>query len=229
MANQLASTTLHAALALLVLATAGTAWAQTGNSLLVIAVDRDGRPVADAVAFVPVAGATARPPEKPLQMIQRDLVFEPYVLPVLVGTQVAFPNRDRVSHHLRTLGGATNFEFPVYDPNTTPAPVRFDKPGPTGLFCFFHLSMRGYIYAVDTPYFARTDANGAARIEGLPNGAHEVRVWHPDWVREPATARFSAAGNAQNVTVKMDFKPRARPEPQRRAPAGDTYKAGQGA
>lgn len=207
---------------------AKTTTATTGNSLLVIVTDRDGRPVPDAVAFVPRPGHGTRAPDRPLTIVQRDMTFQPFVLAVQTGSQVSFPNRDRVAHHLRTRDGATNFEFPVYEPGSTPKPVRFDNPGASELFCLFHLSMRGYVYAVDTPHFATTDTNGSARIEDLPDGDHEVRVWHPDWLREPARARFAVRGSAQNVGVPLDFKPRPRPQQQRHR-GGHDYKEGQGA
>lgn len=185
------------------------------QSLLVIAQDRDGKPLPDAVVYVMVPNHGAKPPEKPLAMTQRDLTFDPFVLPVMTGTQVIFPNRDRVSHHLRTLAAATNFEFPVYEPGTTPKPVSFDVAGPSSLHCFFHLSMRGYVYAVDTPYFARTDEHGTARIDRLPAGDFEMRIWHPDWVRPPHAQRVTLGAAPANLTVKLDVRPRAKPQPKR--------------
>ncbi len=187
-----------------------------------LAQDRDGKPLADAVVYVLVPNHAAKAPAKPALMIQHDLTFDPYVLPVMTGTQVVFPNKDRVSHHLRTMSAATEFEFPVYEPGVTPKPVRFDKAGPTPLFCHFHLSMRGYVYAVDTPFFARTDANGAARIEGVPDGEFQLHAWHPDWVRPPLTQTLRFTGAPQNVSLKLDLRPSARPKPQK--PRIETYR-----
>lgn len=191
------------------------ACAARAESLLVVAQDRDGKPLPDAVVWVVVPNHGAKPPQKPLTMTQRDLTFDPFVLPVMTGTQVIFPNRDRVSHHLRTLTAATNFEFPVYEPGTTPKPVLFDVAGPSSLHCFFHLSMRGYVYAVDTPFFARTDEQGYARIDGMPAGDFEMRVWHPDWVRPALSQRVTLGASPANLSIKLDLKVRPKPQPKK--------------
>ncbi|MBI3526558.1 MAG: hypothetical protein HY067_01155 [Betaproteobacteria bacterium] len=62
----------------------------------------------------------------------------------------------------------------------TPAQrVDFDKPGPDERGCNIHESMVGYIYRVDTPYFAKTRKSASARREGLPAVEYQLRVWHP--------------------------------------------------
>lgn len=196
--------------------------AQGTGSLLVIAQDRDGKPLPDAVVYVPVPNHGAAPPARPAVMAQRDFVFDPFVLAIQSGSTVLFPNRDRVEHHVRSLGGVNEFELPVYAPNSSPKPIRMANSGVTPLSCHFHGSMRGYVVTVDTPFFARTDLHGAARIEGLAAGTFEVRGWHPDWVRPHLAQTVILSDTPQNITLRFDLKPRPRPVP-RRGVSGPEY------
>ena len=58
-------------------------------------------------------------------------------------------------------------------------PVVFDKPGVVALGCNVHDWMVAYVLVVDTPYFAKTGANGRARIANVPAGPYRLRLWHP--------------------------------------------------
>lgn len=111
-------------------------------------------------------------------MDQRGLRFVPFVLPVQTGTVVSFPNSDNVRHHVYSFSPAKHFELRLYAGNHA-STVTFDKPGIVTLGCNIHDWMLGYIYVLDTPYFAGTDATGMARVADVRPGAYEVRLWHP--------------------------------------------------
>jgi len=100
------------------------------------------------------------------------------VLAIEVGTSVNFPNRDNIRHHVYSFSSPKKFELPLYI-GTPAAPVVFDSPGVVVLGCNIHDWMVAYVYVLPTPHFARTGADGRARIEDVPAGAHEIRVWHP--------------------------------------------------
>jgi plastocyanin len=145
-----------------------------------------GKPVADAVVTVhPVeapAGQAIRFPW-PMQIDQRDLQFDPFVLIVPVGGQVSFPNRDGVRHHVYSFSPAKRFELKLYGRDESRA-VRFEKAGVVALGCNIHDSMVAFIKVVDTPYAAKSGASGAVALRGLPAGAAVVRIWHP-YLRGP--------------------------------------------
>lgn len=85
------------------------------------------------------------------------------MLPVYVGTRVTFPNRDNIRHHVYSFSSAKKFELPLYI-GTPAAPVVFDKPGVVALGCNIHDWMLAYIYVLTTPHFAKTAADGKARL-----------------------------------------------------------------
>jgi plastocyanin len=136
------------------------------------------KPVADAVVWIDVPGAPrpAHPPAAVLE--QRDEQFTPRVLAVQVGTRVEFPNDDRVFHNVFSFHDGKRFDLGLY-PVGTVKYVPFDQPGLSRIFCNIHPQMAAYVMAVDTPFFAVTDAAGRFVIQGVPAGAHPFHAWRP--------------------------------------------------
>ena len=141
-----------------------------------------GAPVADAVVMVYPAGGVPVGaqfhPDAPLRMVQQNLQFAPFVLVVPVGASVAFPNLDRVRHHVYSFSPAKRFELKLYGRDDTRS-VQFDKSGVVALGCNIHDSMVAFIRVVDTPYAAKTGADGVAVLHDLPAGGAQLRVWRP--------------------------------------------------
>ena len=158
----------------------GLAWA---GDLVVSVRTAAGKPVADAVVFLPDAKSGPTRLTGPYRMAQHDLQFDPFVLVAPVGAEVAFPNLDRVRHHVYSFSPAHPFELKLYGRDES-RKVRFDKPGVIALGCNIHDSMVAFILVVDTPYAAKTDASGVAVIHDAPAGELTVRLWHP-YLRAP--------------------------------------------
>lgn len=159
---------------------AGLAGAAGAASVQVEVLDAAGQPLADAVVYL--ESAEARRLVKPLavqEMSQEKKQFLPPVLVLTVGTEVRFPNRDTVRHHVYSFSPAKKFELKLYA--GTPAnPVLFDQPGVVVLGCNIHDHMVGWILVLDTPFYAQTQAGaGAAQIGSVPPGRYRLRAWHP--------------------------------------------------
>jgi hypothetical protein len=65
-------------------------------------------------------------------------------------------------------------------------PVLFDQPGIVVLGCNIHDTMVAWVLVVDTPYFARTAADGTTTLSGLPPGDYELRAWNNSMAQEQA-------------------------------------------
>jgi plastocyanin len=194
----------------------------------------DGKPAADVVvALLPTGGTAApmAPPAEPVLIVQREIRFEPYVTAVPLGSTVRFVNRDRFDHHVRSVAGgplgsiapAKSFEFRLAAARIgreTSADVIIDAPGATGIGCHLHGSMRAHIYASPTPWVAVTDAAGRATLRGVPDGAANLRLWHPDQLVAQADVPAPGAG-MPTVQARLNFSPRPRPAP--RAPLRGEY------
>lgn len=154
--------------------------AALAGTLDVTVRDAAGKPVRDAVVTVAAAGkpaGRARFPW-PARVTQQDIQFDPYVLIVPVGAAVAFPNKDKVRHHVYSFSKSKKFDLKLYGREESRT-VTFDKAGPVALGCNIHDGMTAFIKVVDTPWAAKTDAAGRASIGDLPAGAAKVVVWHP--------------------------------------------------
>jgi len=168
----------------------------------------DGQPLADAVVTVrPATGPTAQPIRFAWAMVmnQHNIAFEPYVLVVPVGSDVVFPNKDKVRHHVYSFSPAKKFELRLYGREETRT-VRFDKAGVVALGCNIHDEMIGYVVVVDTPYAARSGANGQAVLRGVPAGAASITVWHPkskDRVARALPVTVTPAAMRQTTTVAL--------------------------
>ena len=176
---------------------------------------RDARsaPLEDAVVYALPKAARAERPPRTAEVAQKDRQFAPRVSVVQAGASVRFPNRDPFRHHVYSFSAAKRFEIKLYV--GTPAdPEVFDKTGEVVLGCNIHDDMVGYVYVVDTPHFGKTDKAGRARIEGVPPGDYEVRVWHYGQSAAAGARAISARGD-ETVAATFDVALKA---PARAAP-----------
>jgi plastocyanin len=206
------------ALALIAL-TGRVALAQSG--IVAKVVDDKGNPVADAVVVaVPTDGPVRLSARRDAVIDQVDKEFTPKVNVILVGTPVVFPNHDNVRHQVYSFSPAKRFELPLYA-GVPAQPVVFDTPGVVVLGCNIHDWMVGYIYVSESPYFAKTHADGKAVIADLPAKSYIVRVWHPQLEGGEATTRRTVdLTGKRHVDVEWALK--LKPELRvRRSPVGE--------
>jgi plastocyanin len=171
-----------------------------------------GRPVADAVVTLyPANGEaplSAARFDWPMRMVQQHLQFSPFVLIVPAGATVAFPNLDKVRHHVYSFSPIHPFELKLYGRDETRT-VRFDHPGVIALGCNIHDQMIAFLKVVDTPYAAKTGADGQAVLRNVPPGAAVMHVWHPylkapgnEVVRTVGLPRGGVASESVSVEVR---------------------------
>lgn len=175
---------------------------------------QDGKPVANAVVFVqepaalqPVATSS------PAIMDQFNKTFVPEMLPIVVGTQVRFPNRDQIRHHVYSFSRPKRFELPLYKGEDAP-PVLFDKPGVVKIGCNIHDWMSAVILVLPNDRFAVTKQDGTFSLPALDAGAYTITAWHAqsrDKTQDIAQ-RVEIAGSDPQLTFKLSLAPvRARP------------------
>jgi plastocyanin len=192
-------------IALPVLAAALIASPAFAADITVIVKGDDGAPLADAVVVAkPAAGTPSTAPIKfswPLMMSQQNIAFNPYVLIVPVGSEVGFPNKDKVRHHVYSFSPAKRFELKLYGQQQERTVV-FDKVGIVPLGCNIHDTMIGFIYVTDSPYAAKTNAQGEAVVHGLPGGPATLTIWHPDMKSHVPIAQ-PVSGARTTVTLPL--------------------------
>jgi len=161
-------------------------------------VNAGGKGVAQAVVFVSELPSGVVPNSQPrsaiMDQIQKQYV--PHVLPIVVGTEVHFPNHDQILHHVYSFSQTKSFEIPLYKGEMA-APVRFDKVGAIKIGCNIHDWMSGVILVLPTPYYAMTDKTGGFVLQDLPSGTYPLTCWHE-------LSQVKVADTVQKVEVNGD-------------------------
>jgi plastocyanin len=168
-----------------------------------------GQPLTDAVVYAePLSGQTMPRQHRTVEIEQKGRKFIPLMTVIQTGTDVSFPNNDNVRHHVYSLSSAKVFELKLYS-GTPGKPVTFDKPGTVVLGCNIHDTMVAYVHVVNTPWFAKTDSAGQAKIDGLPSGKYQLKAWHFNLpAGTPAAEQVLNLANGDgSAAFKLNTKP----------------------
>jgi plastocyanin len=111
------------------------------------------------------------------RMLQKNKHFEPSLLVVPVGSVVDFPNADPWFHNVFSLYRGKRFDLGLYQAGAQRS-VKFDRVGPSYLFCNIHPEMKGVVLAVDSELFSTSDKTGHYSIAGVPPGKYQLHVWY---------------------------------------------------
>jgi plastocyanin len=130
-----------------------------------------------AVVYLEGGFANIASPPRSAEMAQRNINFDPGLLPIRVGTTVTFPNLDDTYHNVFSYSKTKRFDLGRYRKDEKPESVLFDKPGVVTLHCEVHGTMRGTILVLDTPFFQKTNVHGGYRLRDLPPGHYVLKAW----------------------------------------------------
>ena len=208
----------------------GMAWDTAQAAILTVTVlDRDGKPVPDAVVVVTpsVRGTPKNRPPLSATIVQEKMQFIPAVTVVSVGATVRFTNNDAWTHHVR-------MSLPGSAPGAVSAPAEgnalmltgkqegkpassselvMDRVGATGaalLGCFIHGSMHGHIYVADSAWTLKTGDSGVVTLDDLPEGPAVLKVWHAAQILDKAPQSITVGATPGVATFQLDVVPRRR-------------------
>lgn len=118
------------------------------------------------------------PPPAETQISNDRCRFVPHVALLRPGGAVKMTSLDPVLHtmHAAANDGRAFFNVSLPIPKMVTSRT-LDRPGPVTLSCSTHTWMRGYLYVTDE-LAAVSGADGRFRLDGVPAGTHELRIWH---------------------------------------------------
>src|SRR5579872_4073908 len=109
-------------------------------------------------------------------MASENMEFNPWVVPVLAGTSVVFPNKDDAIHNAFSVSKPKKFDLGRYGYGEQNI-VLFDKPGAVYVFCKIHPKMNGCVLVLGNPYFTLVDKNGNYSLRDVPPGQYTIVGW----------------------------------------------------
>jgi plastocyanin len=197
--------------------------AVSAGYLQVSVIDKDGKPVPDAVVVLvsPSIGAPKAVLPMQVSINQEKMRFIPAISIVGVGAKARFTNNDPWEHHVRgSAAGVMQFNADTTDgfvlrmdgkaegKAAKTADAVFDKAGAILLGCHLHASMRGHVYVSDSPWAMLTNADGLANFDAVPDGALQVKVWHADQFIDIAPQRLTLTAAPVKSTMQLSVVPR---------------------
>ena len=148
----------------------------TGSIIGEVKVFR-ARRSADVVVYLTDVPGTFKPAQNHPTIDQKDVIFMPHVLPIVVGTTVDFANNDNVKHNIYSSSKAKKFNLGTYGGDVLKQET-FDTEGEVALACNVHAEMSSYIVVLSNPYFAKTGNDGKFTIGNVPPGQYTLKTWH---------------------------------------------------
>ena len=168
----------------------------------------DGGGIANVFVYVKkgLADKDYPVPEKPAIIDQQGSIFRPRVQGIRIGQEVLMKNGDPFIHNIRSLS-FKNRAFNIAQPANSPdrKKVFTKKEGPITIKCDFHPWMMAHFFVMDHPFFAVTNARGAFRIPGLPDGQYTIVAWHEELGEQEKKVTVSGGAAA----ARFSFKARA--------------------
>jgi hypothetical protein len=116
-------------------------------------------------------------PQPPYRMRQQEKRFVPHLLVVPVGSMVSFPNLDPWFHNVFSLYRGKRFDLGLYQAGSEKS-VRFDRLGPSYIFCNIHPEMSAVILAVNSHFIGVSDRAGNISIADVPAGRYRLHFWY---------------------------------------------------
>jgi hypothetical protein len=139
---------------------------------------------------------------RPRLVSQSGKTFAPHVLAVPIGQTVDFRNDDPFFHNVFSLSDGQHFDAGLYGAGRSYTKT-FTHAGPVELLCNIHASMMGYLYIVDSAYYAQPRPSGAFTIRNVPPGRYELSAWHESSASVVKQTVTVGAGGVRGLAVRI--------------------------
>lgn len=182
-----------------------------GDSIAVSETDASGTSMANVLVWVDgIASGKPLPEERRETLTIEKCRFEPRVMAVVTKSTINVFSRDGISHgpSFYREGSTEPIEQirTVDAGQVVPSEKIAREPGIVEVRCVEHPFARAYIAVFDHPYFAVTDERGAFKIDGLPAGTYDVKVWHERLAKPVEERVVVGPGGVGKLDVSLALK-----------------------
>jgi hypothetical protein len=139
-------------------------------------------------------------PTEPALLDQVGCMYVPHIVGMRAGQPLNVKNSDETTHNIRSYSKA-NKPFNISQPVPGVRERQFPNPeASVKIKCDFHPWMTAYVFAMEHPYFAVTDADGNFEISDLPDGEYTLVAWHETWGEQEATLTVADGSGEASFT-----------------------------
>jgi plastocyanin len=171
-----------------------------------------GGELANVVVSLKNPPAGGQVPSEPVVLDQKGCQYSPHVLPMMVGQKVLVRNSDPFLHNVHGLpeeNPGFNFAQNNVDPGKAVGPMKTAEY--FRVKCDVHPWMSAWFAVFSHPYFGVTDQSGKFTITGVPDGEHEVVLWHERLGESEATVTVKGGKGELNTTMAPEEEASATP------------------
>ena len=153
-----------------------------------VLVDKDSKGIANVFVYLAktpksIHADLKTPADLKVIFDQKNCTFLPHALIVRAGQTVEVISSDPIAHNTHTYPIRNQAVNVLIAPNTpkgsgVDVACTVGERLPIQVKCDYHPWMIANWLILDHPYAAITDKDGKFTIEGLPEGEHELTIWH---------------------------------------------------
>lgn len=138
------------------------------------------------------------------QVTTRGKALLPHIVAVPVGSTIAFPNDDPISHNLFSLSSGNAFDLGLYRKGAGKT-KKFDAPGTVNVYCNVHPNMSAVVQVLATPHRTFAGSGGEYSID-VPAGRYRLVAWNEQGGKSESTIQVNAGGVTGNVSLTIDSR-----------------------
>ena len=171
-----------------------------------------GGELANVVVSLKTPPAGGKVPAEPAVFDQKGCQYVPHVLPMMVGQKVLVKNSDPFLHNVHGLpeeNPSFNFGQNNIDPGKAIGPMKAVEY--FRVKCDVHPWMSAWFAVFNHPYFGVTDETGKFTIKGVPDGEHEVVLWHEKLGESEGKVTVKGGKGELTATMKPEEEANAMP------------------
>lgn len=159
----------------------------------------------NAFVYLKNVSGSFTPPTTPVVLDQKDCMYLPHVLGVMVGQPLKIISSDPTTHNIHFMSTQNPNWNQTQPPGAPPLIHKFTRPEiMIMVHCNEHPWMSAYVAVTSNPFYAVTGAAGTFTIQNVPPGEYTLGSWTATFGTQDQKVTVRAG---QATEVNFTFKP----------------------
>ena len=142
-------------------------------------------------------------PQTPAVLGQRNCMYEPHVMALMIGEPFEIENNDPTMHNVHPMPKHNRQWSNSQPAGSAPLKSVFARPEfAMPVLCNVHPWMRAFVFVFDNPYYAVTSRAGTFALPNLPPGTYTIEAWQENYSAEDQTVTL---GPKQSKAISFVF------------------------